>query len=138
MKIYIHTKICTQMFIVGLIIIAKLGTNQMSLNMWMDKKTIQHYSTIKRNNYWCSQHRWISKALFIVKETSLKKFHAVRLHLCDILRKAVGMEASQWLPGVRSVRRVWLQRDKMREFGGVDRIIMCLGYEGPSKNVNMY
>ena len=51
MKTYVHTKTCTQMFIVALFMIGKNGTTQMSINLLMDKQnTVYPYNEILFGN----------------------------------------------------------------------------------------
>lgn len=64
----------------------KLKTTQMSFSRWMNKSTIVHpikfYFAIKWVNY-LHTPEWTSKALFWVKEASLKSLHIIWFHLND-------------------------------------------------------
>lgn len=79
-------------------------------------------------NYWCTQHKWISKALCWVKEVSVRKLRAIWLYLNDILEKAKLYEqrTDQWLPGSENLEKAWLQKGSKREFFRVVELFSIL------------
>lgn len=105
MKIYVHTKICTQIFII-FFIMAKLERLQLSFNGWMDKQTViyPNNAIIKRNKLSMQWLSWTSKALCWVIETSLKSLYIIWYHSSNILtkKKLQGWRTDQSLPGVKS------------------------------------
>ena len=95
LKIYVHTKACTQMFLEALLIIVKTWKQPRcpSVGEWIHKlwyiHTMEYYSLLKRNEL--SSHERYERTLntcYKVKEVNLKRLHTAWFYVYDILEKA--------------------------------------------------
>ena len=87
MKMYVHTKTCTWMFIAALFILAKRW-KQLKMP-FIDKEirkmwciyTTEYYSTIKENEIWIQATTWISLEDIMLSERSYKRPCIVLLYM---------------------------------------------------------
>lgn len=89
-KTYIYTKICTQMFIATLFLIAQGRKNPRSINWWKDKQnvtylTVEYYSTIERNGILVDAAIGMNFKN-IMKKARLKSTQIIWFHLLDMYR----------------------------------------------------
>lgn len=104
----------------------KLKTTQMSFSRWMNKSTIVHpikfYFAIKWVNY-LHTPEWTSKALFWVKEASLKSLHIIWFHLNDSIEI---IKLSWWRTDRSRVRSGEMVRNKGTAWGSFLMELLCI------------
>ena len=121
MKMYVHTKTCTWMFMAVLLIVASQWKQSRcpSIGEWVNKlqylHAMEYYSTIKSNELLIyKQHKWISVALFWLKEIIPIRLHILWYHLNGIWKRQdySGCQGLSWRGGTD------YKKIARRNFGG--------------------
>ena len=92
LKTYAHTKTCTQVHSVSLMI--AMTWKDSSSSRWVNKETMAHpdikyYSALKRTELSSHEKTWRKlKCIVHVREANVKRLHTVWFQLYDILEKA--------------------------------------------------
>ena len=95
LKTYVHTKICTQMFIATLFIIVKTRKQPScsSVGEWINKlwyiQMMDYYSVLKRNELSSHEKTWRKHKCILLREISQSEMATYcMIQLYDILEKA--------------------------------------------------